>query len=614
LFHACTTKAESTNASDGPLIHYSFVTGTRVDLLPRQPPAHLSPEDRLRHATSPILHHDDSFRLTFAAYNTTFQLHLRPNEHLIHPKATIKRYVNGSQVEEPLLKQDVWAFKGAVLQAGGWSNARLEADRNKLARLLSKGESEDDDDEFWEDGEHLPGVLGWARILVHHDTSNLEYEDASKLIYEGVFTANGEMYHIKHEDTFEVVSRPDDPVLPNRRARGKGLEDTQMIVYRDADKRVKQRDGRGWKVASVQERVGTCAGGQTIQHRQKVLGKSDYLERQGRWGLTRNTHGKVVRLERRANTIPAGCPRSKMIIYMGVAADCSYVSNYKTQDASKKQILADWNQASKVYESTFNVQLGIVQLDIRQPQCGGSSDAWDVDCNDAYTINKRLSDFSRWRGNNPNDGAGLWHLVTKCGSGPKIGVAWLKALCQTQVTTQPDASGSGTDYTTGTGVSSIVKDEWKVVAHEIGHNFGAQHDCDSSTCPCVNNCGCCPCQDQCDCQGTYLMNPTADVKTDAFSPCSVNEICANYQALSTCADNTPTSRKLYSINMCGNGLKEDGEECDCGNAAECANDQCCDGTTCKLKPGALCSDKNDDCCHGCKIKPKDAACRDPISV
>lgn len=37
-------------------------------------------------------------------------------------------------------------------------------------------------------------------------------------------------------------------------------------------------------------------------------------------------------------------------------------------------------------------------------------------------------------------------------------------------------SGGGTDYVSGTGVSSIVKDTWKVIAHEIGHGFGIFHE------------------------------------------------------------------------------------------------------------------------------------------
>lgn len=67
---------------------------------------------------------------------------------------------------------------------------------------------------------------------------------------------------------------------------------------------------------------------------------------------------------------------------MGVAADCTYVANYKTQEAATSQILNNWNSASALYKvgpkinlnfstfnsirkSTFNVSLGIAELQVR---------------------------------------------------------------------------------------------------------------------------------------------------------------------------------------------------------------------------------------------------------
>ena len=45
------------------------------------------------------------------------------------------------------------------------------------------------------------------------------------------------------------------------------------------------------------------------------------------------------------------------------------------------------------------------------------------------------------------------------------------------------------------------------------------------------------------------------------------------------------SNLLFGEPVCGNGLKEKGEECDCG-AEPC---DCCDHQTCKLLPDAECS-------------------------
>ena len=43
-----------------------------------------------------------------------------------------------------------------------------------------------------------------------------------------------------------------------------------------------------------------------------------------------------------------------------------------------------------------------------------------------------------------------------------VGVAWLGQLCRVQ------ASSQGGQTTSGTGVTAITRNEWQVVAHEIG--------------------------------------------------------------------------------------------------------------------------------------------------
>ena len=54
-----------------------------------------------------------------------------------------------------------------------------------------------------------------------------------------------------------------------------------------------------------------------------------------------------------------------------------------------------------------------------------------------------------------------------------MGVAWLGTLCQSSASLQ---SGS---YVSGTAVSTATRTEWSLIAHEIGHGFGAIHDVSS---------------------------------------------------------------------------------------------------------------------------------------
>jgi len=46
-------------------------------------------------------------------------------------------------------------------------------------------------------------------------------------------------------------------------------------------------------------------------------------------------------------------------LYMGVAADCTYVSNYGTQANATSQILNNWNSASALYKVCFYPSLNL---------------------------------------------------------------------------------------------------------------------------------------------------------------------------------------------------------------------------------------------------------------
>ena len=129
---------------------------------------------------------------------------------------------------------------------------------------------------------------------------------------------------------------------------------------------------------------------------------------------------------------------------MGVAADCTYVSKYGSTANATTQILADWNQASALYKTTFNISMGIVELAVQDPtyvpmpihgsrgmlmpkgdSCPTTTPTgtpWNVGCDNSATLNDRLSLFSSWRGaKGGGDGAGLWHLMSGCPTGTEVG-------------------------------------------------------------------------------------------------------------------------------------------------------------------------------------------------
>lgn len=109
----------------------------------------------------------------------------------------------------------------------------------------------------------------------------------------------------------------------------------------------------------------------------------------------------------------------------------------------------------------------------------------------------------------------------------------------------------------------------------------------------------CGCQDWHGC----IMRPSVigdeGIQPYKFSACSSEQFqqwMGDGHAL--CLLNKPN--QLADFGSCGNGLVDDGEDCDCGSAEECANiDPCCDPMTCRLKREAECS--SGPCCDNCKV-------------
>lgn len=196
-------------------------------------------------------------------------------------------------------------------------------------------------------------------------------------------------------------------------------------------------------------------------------------------------------------------------------------------------------------------------------------------------------------------------------------------LCQTESFAQ--TVGGAVQFVSGVAISTSqgtpADIEWMVIAHEIGHNFGASHDCTSDLCvgcntsPCSR---CCPCQDECDCGGQFIMNPTNNVNplNRKFSFCTQKDVCKKNKDFGTCLED-PGARTVLNGGICGNGVIEGDEECDCGGAESkspiinlhqiqpflaCAPDPCC-FANCTLKAGAICDDLSHTCCRNCAVIP-----------
>jgi len=143
-------------------------------------------------------------------------------------------------------------------------------------------------------------------------------------------------------------------------------------------------------------------------------------------------------------------------------------------------------------------------------------------------------------------------------------------------------------------------------AHELGHAFGAHHDPKE----------CQPTEKQ---GGKYIMYDKATTGTKRnnryFSKCSIDSMVPVINAKGL--DQTYGCFVNRRIAICGNGIVEYPEICDCGTASTC-NERCChpyDGTnrSCLLRHEAFeCSPSRGPCCSNetCRVYPQWTRCRE----
>lgn len=175
-----------------------------------------------------------------------------------------------------------------------------------------------------------------------------------------------------------------------------------------------------------------------------------------------------------------------------------------------------------------------------------------------------------------------------------VGLAYVATMCNKY----SDKGNWGIVQTTfaSTKVHSVV------AAHELGHTLSLYHDGDKEF----------PLASDATCQSpAKIMAAQADV-TDlptTWSTCSIatarcfttgKGVCTNVNLISdSCLDRTDGGATWAP--RCGNGLVEEGEQCDCGSTTSCAatRDPCCT-TSCTLHAGAQCS-MSKPCCTSCKL-------------
>jgi len=176
-------------------------------------------------------------------------------------------------------------------------------------------------------------------------------------------------------------------------------------------------------------------------------------------------------------------------ITMGVVTDSLFTNAMGGDAGAAAAVTARFNNIDGYFSEQVGVQLNVQRIDTFD----NANDPFDGTL-DTHELLDQLSDY---RDQTPaHNSLGLTHLYTgRDFTGTRVGVAWRGALCNSYFSTGLSEARAG------------VTTDSLIAAHEIGHNFGAEHDGVAGTS--------CPDEPQ-----TFIMAPSV-TGVEQFSACSI---------------------------------------------------------------------------------------------
>ncbi|XP_060697959.1 disintegrin and metalloproteinase domain-containing protein 12-like isoform X2 [Hemiscyllium ocellatum] len=272
---------------------------------------------------------------------------------------------------------------------------------------------------------------------------------------------------------------------------------------------------------------------------------------------------------------------TKYVELVIVADNREFQKQGKDLEKTKQRLIEIGNFVDKFYRS-LNIRVALVGVEVwtDMDKCSITGDPFAT-----------LNEFLDWRkmkllSRKPHDNAQLVSGVYF--QGTTIGMAPIMSMC-----TAEQSGGIVMDHSDNPLGAAVT------MAHELGHNFGMNHDTPERGCTCRATSE----------KGGCIMTPSTGYPfPTVFSSCSKKDLDSSLEkGVGMCLFNMPEVKELYGGQKCGNGYVEEGEECDCGELEECTN-PCCNASTCTLKPEAVCA--HGLCCKDCKLKPPGTPCRD----